>query len=106
MYGKNASGKAGVAVALRKQVQKFNGNVGGIDVDATASTEHMVKQGADPNKIYLVQPNEGERLTVESLTKQIEAIIDVFEKTDTPLLLIWDSLAATPVEYELEDDAN
>lgn len=106
VYGKNASGKSSLAVALTKQVQKFNGNVVWIDVEATASTENMVKQGADPNKIYLVQPNEGERLTVEGLTKQIEAIIDVFEKTDTPLLLIWDSLAATPVDYELEDDAN
>lgn len=66
----------------------------------------MIPQGADPEKIFLYQPEEGEYITIEDVTQKLREVIKTFGEVGQPLLVIWDSLASTAVEAELKDGYN
>jgi len=106
MYGLNSSGKSVMAVHLIKQAQKLNIPVIMIDVEGTSSSNNMRQLGADPDSIIHFQPEEGERMTVEKVTDKVKEIVKVFGKIEKPILMVWDSIAATPAEDELKEGYN
>lgn len=106
LYGLNASGKSSMAVHLTKQAQQYGVPVVWADVEGTASADNMVQLGADPSNIFLIQPKEGEHMTIEMVTEKIKEVILTFGRAGLPVLIIWDSLASTAAEQQLKEGFN
>lgn len=106
IFGKNASGKSTLAVHLTKVAQKYGVPVIWADVEGTASADNMVQLGADPSKIFLIQPEEGEIMTIEMVTAKVKEVIATFGAAKVPALVIWDSLASTAPEAQLKEGFN
>lgn len=100
IYGKLASGKSTAATHLIKQAQKFDLPTLLIDVEGTSSLENLTKLGIDPSKLFVIRPSE-KNLTIESVTESINDVIKGFKKAEKPIMIIWDSLAATPTESQV-----
>lgn len=101
--GTNSSGKTLVAMHMAKEMQtKKDGFVLWIDTENAFSESLATLIGLDVKKRFLyTQPD-----TINSAFRMIEKSILYLknEQPDSPLLIIWDSLAATPSEVELESD--
>lgn len=107
IYGKNSSGKSVYATYLIKQAQMYEIPVVLIDVEGTSTRENMEQLGADPDKIFHVQPPKGEEaLTVEGVTDSMRTVVETFKDQDIPVLVVWDSLGNTPAKAMLEKGYN
>ena len=107
MYGKNASGKSVYATYLIRQAQMYDVPVVLIDVEGTSTRENMETLGADPDRIFHVQPAKGEEaITIEGVTESMKQIVETFKDVDTPVLVVWDSLGNTPASAMLAKDYN
>lgn len=107
MYAKPGAGKSVFAIYLIKLAQSYDIPVVLIDVEGTSTGDMMIQLGADPKKIFHIQPERGQEfLTVEGVTKSMRTVVDTFKEVDTPVLVVWDSLAYTPAEAEMEEDYN
>lgn len=108
IIGKNSSGKSTFAVAMTKVAQSLSIPVVWIDVEGTADPVRLAELGVDftAGGIYMVEPpvvkGEKKALTVEVVSNKLEEIIKVFAETGAPFVIIWDSVAQTPAEKELE----
>ena len=76
------------------------------DVEGTASEDNLTSLGADPNKLFLIQPEEGTQLTIEDVTDKVKEIVETFGKAGVPVMIIWDSLASTATNQELKEGFN
>ena len=95
-----------MAVHFTKMATTFDTVVVWIDVEATASVDNLTQLGVDPSKVFIVQPEEGEVLTIEYVTQKLREIIQTFGEANIPVLVIWDSLASTAAEQQLKDGFN
>lgn len=82
-----------------------------IDVEGTADTHRLESLGVDVSKIFTIQPGTGRlknkpTLTVETVGEELEYWIETFntKAPGLPILIIWDSLANTMSNYELDAD--
>lgn len=106
----NINHNSTLAVNLTKNAQEFNIPTIWIDVEGTTTVDTLSSIGVDPtlDNIFIIQPAEGEFLTVEAIREKIKAIAEIFSESypDMPILIIWDSLAQTPAQTELKDNYN
>lgn len=108
VIGKNASGKSTFAVSITRVAQMLKIPVVWIDVEGTADPVRLSELGVDfeAGGIYMVEPPEtrGEKqpLTVEVVSNKLEEVIKAFAESGKPFVIIWDSVAQTPAEKELE----
>lgn len=106
MYGLQASGKSTMAVHFMKVAKMFGVTVVLIDVEGTADIDNLEQLGVDPSGIFMVQPEEGDELTIEGVTSKVKEIVETFGAADIPVMIIWDSLASTAAEQQLKDGFN
>ena len=107
IYGLNSSGKSTLAANLTKNAQELGIMVVWMDIEGTMTGTTLDSFGIDPSdNIFLWGAEEGEILTIETVTEKVKQITDLAKDIDTPILLIWDSLAATPTDVSLEDGYN
>lgn len=73
------------------------------DVEGTASQENLEQLGADPDNLFLIQPKEGEVMTIEMVTERVKEVVLAFGAEGIPIMIIWDSLASTTSERALKN---
>lgn len=106
MFGKEQSGKSTLAVHFTKQAQDYNVPVVWADIEGTIEEESLTKLGVDPGRVFLIQPKEGETITIEMVTDKVKEIVEVFGAAKVPVLIIWDSLASTAAVQQLKEGYN
>lgn len=106
IYGLNASGKSSLALNIASEAQKYDVPVVFIDIEGTMVEENMINYGIDPDKVFMVEPEPGEVLTIEDVTAKMKEVIELFTKVDRPAVVVWDSLASTATQTELKDGFN
>lgn len=113
IYGINSSGKSTVAILVTGMAQKLNIDTAWVDVEKTTEVARMIACGVDPMKnLYHVRPEEPKPtakpkptdgiLTVEAVGAKIIKIIEASAKSGRRLIIIWDSVGATPSNAEVE----
>jgi len=109
VIGKNSSGKSTFAVHLTKIAQLLKVPTLWIDVEGTADPDRLAELGVDPDAgdVFMVEPalkKDGTKdtMTVERVAEELQRILPVINKTGKPILIIWDSVAQTAAEKEIE----
>lgn len=118
IIGKNSSGKSTFAVAMTKIAQELDVPAVWIDIEGTADPIRLADLGVDfgtkenPKGVYMIEPKkvknkktgkmEKETLTVEKVAEQLEALVPVLTDKGAPCLIVWDSVAQTVTQTELE----
>lgn len=97
--GEESSGKSLLCAHIMANIQKKGGLAVYIDSENAANPAFMKTVGVDLNKLVYVQPD-----CVESVFETIEKCISVARAKDVkkPVVIVWDSVAATPPRAELE----
>lgn len=108
VIGKAASGKSSMATGITKIAQQLGLITVWIDVEGTMDPTRLHDLGVDMTKgdIFMVEPDvvKGEKqdMTVELVADKISQVISAFNQLDKPFVIIWDSVAQTPAEREIE----
>lgn len=97
--GEEASGKSLLCAHLIANVQKKGGLAVYIDTENAANPQFMEQVGVDISKVVYLQPG-----TIEGVFEHIEKCITMARAKDVKrqVLIIWDSVAATPPQAELD----
>jgi recombination protein RecA len=100
-FGAPSSGKSLIASQIAANAQKQGAVVAYADTESSVSKAMMVKLGVDIDQLIYDQPD-----SVEQIFDFFDGCVDVRNKVnaETPLLLIWDSVAATSSESEMTND--
>jgi recombination protein RecA len=97
-YGSEGHGKSTVAYHLLAEAQKSGGVAVLLDTEFAYDPERARRIGIENSSLILVHPT-----TIEEAFEVIEKVIQsVREESTAPLVIVWDSLAATPANTELE----
>lgn len=97
--GLSASGKSFMAAQIAVNAQKKNIQVVYFDSESAIDPDFLVRAGIDLEDLVYVQA-----VSVEKTFEQIEAAMTTYP--DTRFLFVWDSIAATPAEKDIEGDFN
>lgn len=101
IYGPESNGKTSVALFIMKKAIE-DGAIGLYQDSENALTDERIEQfGLNPNRVIFTQPE-----TMEDVFEQQETTIGIIRKTqkDSPMIIVWDSVAATPTKSEVEGD--
>jgi recombination protein RecA len=93
--GDYSAGKSMLAYKLLSQAQKKGFLTVLFDVEMSYDKVFGERCGIDNSKLLVLSD-----LTVE---KTWEVMLEIMERSDVPVLFVWDSIAATPTEKELRD---
>jgi recombination protein RecA len=103
--GEEASGKSLLCGHIAANTQKMGGVVVYIDTENAYSPDFMRRLGVDNSKVLYLQPG-----TIEKCFEAVEKTITTLREKapDRLLTIIWDSVAGTPPQAEIEGsyDAN
>jgi len=100
MYGQPSSGKSLIASHILANTQKMGGIAVYIDTENAINVDFLRTIGVDINSLILVQVE-----TVEKVFESIETIIEGAQQFNPKFItIVWDSLAATSDEKEMEGD--
>jgi protein RecA len=102
IFGQNASGKSTLAQHSARSTQRAGGVVIYIDTENATSIHNLRAFGIDVNNRFVfVQPQ-----TVEEVLKVADLAIQKAknQKKDVPVLVVWDSIAATATKAETEGE--
>jgi recombination protein RecA len=97
--GLSSSGKSFMAALVAANAQKMGHVVIYFDAESALDDTFLKKAGCDVKKMLYVQA-----ISVEMVLGEIETLMD--ENPDTQFLFVWDSIAATASEKDLEGDFN
>ena len=97
--GLSSSGKSFMAVQLAANAAKMGMTVVYFDAESAIDPDFLQKAGCDLDKTLYSQA-----VSVEKVLQNIEALMA--EYPEEQFLFIWDSIAATPSEKDLEGDFN
>ena len=97
--GLSASGKSFMAALIAANAQRMGHTVVYFDAESALDDTFLTKAGCDVGKMIYVQA-----ISVEKVLSEIENLMD--EYPDTQFLFVWDSIAATASEKDLEGDFN
>lgn len=99
IYGDNSTGKSLIAAQVAAVAQESGHIVAYVDTEAAVSLDIMKAVGVNVDELLYIAPD-----TVEDVFKFFEACIESKRKhfPDKVLVLIWDSIAATSVDMEIE----
>jgi len=102
IQGAASSGKSHIAYAVARNAQAMGGIVVYIDTENATSLENLVNLGIDVNKRFVFI----QETCMEEIFKIIESTIEKARnlKKDAPVLVVWDSIAASAPKAEIEGD--
>lgn len=95
--GKKSSGKSTLAASLVATVQKAGGIAVWLDTELAFDKARAEQIGVDTHRLLVAQPE-----SVERVIDQIQQIIKIAENSNRLILIVWDSVAATPTSAEIE----
>ncbi len=95
IYGNTSTGKSLVASQACAAIQEEGGVAVYIDTETAVSLPIMEAVGVDNQTLVYLAPD-----TVEEVFKAMEAVV-ASKQPDEPLLIVWDSIAATSAEAEM-----
>lgn len=104
LYGDFSTGKSRLAYHILAQAQQQNG------IAVLVDTERAFSEGlaslTELDTANLIYPDPNEIITIEDVFKCLETCISVFREppSDQLVVLIWDSVAATPGMEDLENE--
>jgi recombination protein RecA len=98
LYGEEGTGKSSLVFAAIAGVQAMGGLAVMADTEQALSTERAAVFGVDLTQVILLQPS-----TLEATLKQLETTLQAIPQGVGPILLVWDSVAATPTAQEVEE---
>jgi len=101
IVGEEASGKSLLATQILANAQKAGGIAIYMDTEYAASPDFMKRLGIDIDKLVYMNPG-----SIEDCYAAIEKTI-LMAKTrnvECPVCIVWDSIAATPPQAELDGD--
>jgi len=96
--GLSASGKSYMAAQVASNAQKLGIDVVYFDSESALDSDFLAKAGCDVENILYVQAT-----SVEFVLETIEQLLDA---NGNKMLFVWDSLALTPANADLEGDFN
>ena len=99
LAGLSASGKSFMAAQIAANAQKKGMFVVYFDSEAAVDSTFLIKAGCDVDSMLYVQT-----VSVEKTLETIEYCMEKYEAHR--ILFIWDSIAATPAEKDVEGDFN
>lgn len=101
LFGPESNGKTTVALHAIAQCQQMGGVAVFMDTEHALSKERAKTIGVNLDTMVYSNPE-----TMENVFKDAESIIDIVRKKDPerPILIVWDSVAATAVNAEIEGD--
>ena len=99
LAGLSAAGKSFMAAVIAANANKKGMKVIYFDSEAAVDAEFLEKAGCNKDQILYVQAT-----SVEMVLTSIEYLMEQWP--DEQLLFIWDSIAATPAEKDVEGDFN
>lgn len=101
LFGVESGGKSCVAESAAGECQKAGGIAIYIDTECAIIPNRAEQLGIEWDDLIFSQPS-----TIESVFEFIEFIINKVREHDSkrPVLIVWDSVAATPPKAELEGD--
>jgi recombination protein RecA len=107
--GKKSSGKTTIAQQIVAEAQKgvldvetstkVDADTFWLDAEIAFDQDRAVAIGVDPNRMMIGQPDY-----LEQVFEKLESIIEIAEQTKRPTVVVWDSVAASPTQKELEGD--
>jgi recombination protein RecA len=102
IYGPPSIGKSHIAAQICRSCQKMGGIAVYIDTENAVNPENLTALGVDVTKRFIYV----ETGCVEDTFQVMESIINKVKASskDLPVVIIWDSVAATPAKAELEAD--
>lgn len=102
IYGPPSIGKSHIAAQLCRSCQRQGGVAVYIDTENAVNPENLASLGVDVSKRFVYV----ETGCVEDTFSVIESIVSKVKASqkDVPVVVIWDSVAATPAKAELEAD--
>ena len=98
LYGATSSGKSLIAEQACAACQDDDGIAVYIDSEAAVSLPLIEALGVNTDELVYLAPD-----TVEEVFAAMEAVVDS-KPADTPMLIVWDSIAATSSRSEMEGD--
>ncbi len=103
LYGIESGGKSCIAESGAAQCQKAGGIAIYIDTECAIIPERAAQLGIVWDDLIFSQPS-----SIESVFKFIDLIIDKVREhnSEVPVYIVWDSVAATPPQAELNGDYN
>jgi len=111
IVGDSGSGKSTLTLQIAGNIQKNYDDVDIIIVDTEKSirADRLQALGLDPEKTIYWLRKDGKPITIESVFNELIHDIIAYKvknKDANRTIIIWDSIALTPAEGELEDIAN
>ncbi len=102
IYGPPSIGKSHIAAQICRSCQKMGGIAVYIDTENAVNPENLTALGVDVTKRFIYV----ETGCVEDTFQVMDSIITKVKASskDVPVVIIWDSVAATPAKAELEAD--
>lgn len=102
IYGPPSIGKSHIAAQICRSCQKMGGIAVYIDTENAVNPENLSLLGVDVSKRFIYV----ETGCVEDTFTVIESIVSKVKASakDVPVVVVWDSVAATPAKAELEAD--
>lgn len=102
IQGPPSSGKSHIAYELCKSAQRMGGVAVYIDTENATSLENLVQVGVDVAKRFVFI----QQTCIEDIFKVIENTVEKARnlKSDVPVVVIWDSVAASSPKAELDGD--
>lgn len=106
VFGEESVGKTAVAVLYAVACQRRNGVAVLIDTEQAASPERFRNLGLNTRTLMYKQSKPDKILTVEAIYRLMEDLMKmIYEKyPGVPIVIIWDTIAATTTEKELEGE--
>ena len=110
IMGVNSSGKSRTAVRFTRIAQMLGLITVWIDVEGTMEPSQLRDLGVDMtrNDIFMVEPDVDKKtgdlvpVTVEWVAEKLGGLVPALAKSGKPCVIIWDSVAQTPAEVEIE----
>jgi len=101
IYGAESSGKSTLGYHLLASVQEQGGIGALIETEGAFDRKYARKLDVDVDDLLIRQPD-----TIEEVFKTIRIITDIWKSQalEEPLVVVWDSVAATPPKAELEGE--
>lgn len=101
IQGEEASGKSLLCAHIIANTQKLGGIAVYMDTENATNPDFMRRVGVDLQSLIYVQPGTIEKAfeTIEDVIKALRA-----KSADIPVTILWDSIAATPPQAEIEGD--
>lgn len=101
IYGAESTGKSTLVLHAMKNCQDLGGTVVVFDPESTFYKEIAEKLGINMGEVLFVSP----KIPLEDLFTVFVKMIELVrqEKPDGPVLIVWDTLAATPTKKEIEE---